>query len=219
VTGNNLQQASARTRAKAIGGGVFALIAIALVLAIVLSGSDGGEPATSSEFGTPTITGNLLPEVLTSNVGDAAADPAYGLPIPEVSGQNFDGEQVAIERNGKAKALLFVSHGCGHCQDEIPEVQAWLDATGGVDGVEIIAVSTSAREVSGNWPPSEWFAREGWTSPVIVDDEELSVFFGYGGMVIPYWVFVDPDGDVTRRFAGRLDTSLLELAMLEALAS
>jgi thiol-disulfide isomerase/thioredoxin len=219
LTGNNSHQATARNRSKVIGAAVFAFVAVALVLSIVLSGSDADAPATASEFGTPTLTGNPLPQVPGSNVGDATADPAYGLPIPEVRGQNFAGEEVDIQRNGEAKALLFVSHGCPHCQDEIPEVQAWLDETGGVDGVEIIAVSTSAREVSGNWPPSDWFAREGWTSPVIVDDEELSVFFGYGGTVIPYWVFVDADGDVTRRFAGRLEVSLLEMAMLEALAS
>jgi thiol-disulfide isomerase/thioredoxin len=219
LTGNNLHQASANGRSKVIGVAVFAFVAVALVLAIVLSGSDGDEPAATSEFGTPTLNGNPLPEVPAGNVGDATADPAYGMPIPEVSGQNFAGEEVDIKRNGKAKALLFVSHGCPHCQDEIPEVQAWLDETGGVDGVEVIAISTSARQVSGNWPPSDWFAREGWTSPVIIDDEELSVFFSYGGTVIPYWVFVDQDGDVTRRFAGRLDVSLLEMAMLEALAS
>jgi thiol-disulfide isomerase/thioredoxin len=204
---------------KAVGIAVFAVVAIALVLSIVMSGSDNDATAAASEFGTPALRGASLPEVPSNNASEASTDPGFGMPIPEVRGQNFAGEPVAIEYNGKAKALLFVSHGCPHCQDEIPEVQAWLDETGGIDGVEIIAVSTSAREVSGNWPPSEWFAREGWTSPVVVDDDELSVFFAYGGRVIPYWVFVDADGNVTRRFSGRLEVSLLELAMLEAMSS
>ena len=219
MTGSSSQEARNTNRSKLIAGAVFAVAAIALVLAVVLSGSDGDDASSAAEIGSPALTGNSLPEVPSSNVGDATDDPAYGLPIPEVSGQNFAGEPVEIVRNGKAKALLFVSHGCPHCQDELPEVQSWLNETGGVAGVEVIAVSTSAREISGNWPPSEWFARENWTSPVIADDEELSVFFGYGGTVIPYWVFVDAEGNVTRRISGRLDVSLLELAMLEALTS
>ncbi|MDJ0663275.1 MAG: TlpA disulfide reductase family protein [Acidimicrobiia bacterium] len=219
MTVSSSPQESNPNRSKLIAAAAFAVVAIALVLAVVLSGSGDDETAAVAEVGTPTVTGNPLPEVPNSNVGDAASDPAYGLPIPEVRGQDFAGEPVDILRNGNAKALLFVSHGCPHCQDELPEVQSWLNETGGVAGVEIIAVSTSARQVSGNWPPSEWFARENWTSPVIADDEELSVFFGYGGTVIPYWVFVDADGNVTRRISGRLDVSLLELAMLEALTS
>ncbi len=197
-------------------GAAFGVIALALVLAIALTGGDEKDASTSAgEFGTPTVSG-LLPEVPSSNAGDASADPAFGMPIPEIAGQDFSGTAVNVERDGRPKAILFVSHSCGHCQAEIPEVQAWIDESGGVDGVDLIAVSTSAAEVGGNWPPSEWLESEGWSSPVIADDEELSAFFAYGGSVIPYWVFADADGNVTRRFAGRLEMELVELAMLEA---
>ena len=209
-------------RTTIILGAVFALVAIALVLAIVLSGSDSDSDAAEpndnlQEFGDVTISGALLPSVPPTPIGDATADAAFGMPIPEVDGESFDGTPVSIKKDGEPKAILFVSHSCPHCQDEIPEVQAWLDETGGVAGVSIVTVSTSAAEVGGNWPPSEWLGREGWTSPVIADDEELSAFFAYGGSVIPYWVFVDADGNVTRRYPGRMDSSLLELAMQETL--
>ncbi len=204
-------------KGKVILGIVFGVVAVALVAAVVLTGSgDDPEPTSASEFGSPTITGDSLPAVSEATIG-STTDAAVGEAIPEVSGQDFTGTPVAIERDGQPKAILFVSHSCGHCQAEIPEVQAWIDETGGVSGVDLITVSTSAGEVGGNWPPSEWLASEGWTSPVIADDEDLSTFFAYGGSVIPYWVFVDSDGNVTRRWAGRLETELLEVAMMETL--
>ncbi|MDJ0953597.1 MAG: TlpA disulfide reductase family protein [Acidimicrobiia bacterium] len=204
-------------RGKIILGIVFGVVAVALIAAVVFTGSDDDAgTAAASEFGQPTVSGDSLPAVSEATVG-STTDPAVGEAIPEVSGQNFAGEPVEIKQDGQPKAILFVSHSCGHCQAEIPEVQAWLDETGGVSGVDLITVSTSAAQVGGNWPPSEWLAREGWTSPVIADDEDLSVFFAYGGSVIPYWVFVDDEGNVTRRWAGRLETELIEVAMLETL--
>ena len=204
-------------KSKIILGVVFGVVAVALIAAIVLSGSgDDDAGGGESEYGQPSINGTSLPAVSDATVG-STSDAAVGSVIPEVSGQDFAGETVAIEHNGQAKAILFVSHSCPHCQDEIPEVQAWVDETGGIPGVELIAVSTSAAQVGGNWPPSEWLAGEGWSSPVIADDEESSVFAAYGGWVIPYWVFVDADGEVTRRWAGRMDISLVEVAMMETL--
>ena len=207
-------------RTTIILGVVFGVVALALILAVVFSGSDSdSDPSdgTTQEFGPVTISGTPLPQVAQTPAGDATLDAAFGMPIPEISGEDFSGQKVEIKRDGQPKAILFVSHSCPHCQDEIPEVQAWLDETGGVDGVSIVSVSTSAAEIGGNWPPSEWLVGEGWTSPVIADDEDLSAFFAYGGSVIPYWVFVDADGNVTRRYPGRLEVSLLELAMLETL--
>lgn len=193
------------------------MVAIALIAAIVVSGSDGDNDSPGfSEYGEPTISGEALAPVNEATIG-STDDAAVGMLIPEVAGQNFAGDTVEITHDGRAKAILFVSHSCPHCQDEIPEVKAWLDETGGVGGVDVVAVSTSAAQVGGNWPPSEWLDREGWSSPVIADDEASSVFAAYGGWVIPYWVFVDADGNVTRRWAGRMDPALLEVAMIETL--
>lgn len=207
-------------RTTIILGVVFGVVALALILAVVFSGSNShsdSSDTTTQEYGPVSVSGTPLPQVAQSPAGDASLDAAFGMPIPEISGEDFYGQTVEIKKDGTPKAILFVSHSCPHCQDEIPDVQAWLDETGGVDGVSILSVSTSAAEVGGNWPPSAWLAGEGWTSPVIADDKELSAFFAYGGSVIPYWVFVDADGNVTRRYPGRLDVSLLELAMLETL--
>ena len=195
-------------------GIVLGVVAVALIVAVIVTGS---EPLGGAEFGEPSISGPALPSALDYNPVDATEDPAFGLPIPEVSGQDFSGDPVAIKRDGTPKAILFVSHSCPHCQDEIPEVQAWINAGGGVDGVELISVSTGASSARGNWPPSEWLGNAGWTAPVIADDTDLTAFSAYGGLSIPYWVFVDEDGAVTRRNVGRIEIPALQVAMLESL--
>ncbi len=193
-------------------GIVLGVVAAALIVAVMFTGSD---PIGGAEFGEPVITGTALPTVLEGNPIDSSADPAFGLAAPEIAGQDFDGDSVAIANDGDPRAILFVSHSCPHCQDEIPEVQAWLDAGGGVEGVEIITVSTSANSSASNWPPSEWLSREGWSAPVIADDSDSSTFFAYGGQAIPFWVFVDSDGTVVRRNSGRMQVAAIEAAMEE----
>lgn len=195
-------------------GIVFAVAAVALIVAVMFAGS---EPLGGAEFGKPEITGTALPATLDFNPADAAEDPAFGVATPEVDGQDFEGNRVSIANDGRPKAILFVSHSCSHCRDEIPEVQAWLDSTGGVDGVDLISVSTSANSAASNWPPSEWLSGEGWQVPVIADDTDSSTFRAYGGSAIPYWVFVDADGTVTRRNIGRMDMAGVEAAMLDLL--
>lgn len=194
-------------------GMVFGITAVLLLVALIVA---GGGQLGDGEFGEPEITGNALPTVLDYNPTDATEDPAFGMPIPAVIGQDFDGDEVRIEADGSPRAILFVSHSCPHCQDEIPEVQSWLNSGGGVAGVDIVSVSTSANSAASNWPPSDWLSRENWQPPAIADDSDNSVFFAFGGRVIPYWVFVDSDGLVTRRTTGRMDLAALEAAMLEA---
>ncbi|MCP4305907.1 MAG: TlpA family protein disulfide reductase [bacterium] len=193
-----------------IVGIVLGVIAVALVVAVMFAGS---EPLGGAEFGEPTVEGTALPPNIGSNPADPADDPAFGLVIPEVTGQDFAGEEVSIANNGTPKALLFVSHSCPHCQDEIPEIQSWLDATGGVPGVEIITVSTAAKSAAANWPPSEWLDREGWEPPVIADDTDSSVFRAFGGSAIPYWVFVNADGTVAHRNVGRMEINAATAVM------
>ncbi len=190
------------------GIAVGAVVAI-LIIAVMFA---GGEQLGGAEFGEPGISGEALPLTLSSNSIDVTQDPAFGLAIPEVTGQDFDGNTVEIGRDGPT-ALLFVSHSCPHCQDEIPEVQAWLDAGGGVAGVDIVTVSTVANSAASNWPPSSWLEGEGWEPDVIADDSDSSVFSAFGGQAIPYWVFVDGDGNVLQRTSGRMQIPAIEAAM------
>lgn len=160
------------------------------------------------------ITGEPLPEVTESG-----EDSAVGLIPPQIVGVDFAGNEVVLGAADGPQAIMFVAHWCSHCQAEVPAVQAWVEETGGVEGVEIIAVSTAVVPERSNYPPSEWFAAEAWSSPVLADDMEASSFIAYGGRAIPFWVFVGADGKVYHRIEGGVDLVTLETVMNDLAAT
>ena len=186
------------------------LVLVAAIAAIVLtSGSGGGGGAASTpppsgssgpvaSEGAPVITGASLP-LFESTAGD----PAIGQAIPTVVGTDFDGQQVSIEANGRAKVILFLAHWCGHCQAEVPLLQEWIDAGVAPADVELVSVATSIDSSLPNYPPEAWLEREGWTMPVIVD-RAGTVATAYGLSAFPFWVFAGADGTVTGRLSGEL---------------
>jgi thiol-disulfide isomerase/thioredoxin len=198
-------------------GIVAAVILVAAALAIVLPGAGGRRGGGSSSLppasapsgsaiasGVPVIRGALLPDFQNSN-----GDPAVGQPAPEVDGTSFDGSPVAITRDGRPKVIVFLAHWCPHCQEEVPLLQAWVNAGGVPAGVDIISVATSIDPAQPNYPPDAWLAREGWTVPLIADPTN-SVARAYGLTLFPYWVFVGNDGKVRARAAGELPIADLQ---------
>lgn len=192
---------------------VFGAIAVLLVVAIVLSGGNSPSDTTSAGVAEPVITGDTLPVLPTT-----ADDPAMGTPIPEVTGTDYDGNPVEITRDSGPMAIMFVTHWCSHCQAEVPAVQQWLDSTGGVSGVGLVTVSTWISSDRPNYPPWTWLKREGWTPPVLADDDAAHVMTAFGGDATPFWVFVDADGNVAGRIAGEIDVASLQ-AVMETLAA
>ena len=186
-------------------GIAFGVIAVLLVAAITLSGNTG----PTSDLGEPTVTGEILPPFQAT-----AGDPAIGLQAPVISGDAMSGDTISIGEPGSPTAVAFLAHWCSHCQAEVPRVQAWLDAGGGVEGVEIKSVATSTNSARGNFPPSAWLEREGWTPEVMLDDADNSAHLTYGGGGFPYWVFLNADGTVAARSAGQLEIATLEQFML-----
>ena len=168
---------------------------IALIATVVLTMSAGD---TTDEFGEPIIAGDALPLA-----GDGT-DLALGLPIPEVVGADFAGNEVTITRDGRPKILLFLAHWCSHCQAEVPVVHDWVEAGSLPEGLDLIGIATSTSSTRPNFPPSEWLEREGWETPTIVDDAEFSVGTAFGLDAFPFWVFVAPDGTVVGRTSGEL---------------
>jgi cytochrome c biogenesis protein CcmG/thiol:disulfide interchange protein DsbE len=204
-TTKNQPQSAGKSRSIPIVGIVFGVIAVLAVIAVVFAGNT--EPG--SEYGEPQIQGqlSLMPP-------DAAVDTsATGETAPIVIGADFDGNEIRIENDGRAKAVVLLAHWCPHCQNEVPEVQAWLDSGGGVEGVDMYSVSTSMNSSRDNYPASEWLDREGWTVPVVVDDQQDSVHTAYGAGGFPFWVFVNSDGTVAARAAGRIGIDQLEQFM------
>jgi thiol-disulfide isomerase/thioredoxin len=200
------RQAPAEDKRKfPIGWIVGGVLVVALVIAILLSvGSSNSDETREAAFGEPVVTGDPLtphtPEVETS----------LGAVAPFVAGADFDGTAVSIENNGKAKAIVFLAHWCPHCQDEVPEVQAWLDENELPPNVELLSVATGTNSVRENYPPQDWLESEGWTPPVIVDDEGFSVGNAYGLSAFPYWVYLDSEGRLVNRTAGNVPVEQFE---------
>lgn len=189
------------------------VVVVAALIAIALSGGDGGSSARPSDLlvatagvsgspipaGDPVVTGSALPVFR-----DPSSDAAVGQTIPSVAAA---GGSIALD--GRAKVLVFLAHWCSHCQAEVPVVQDWLDAGGLPEDVDIISVSTSIDPNRPNYPPADWLAREGWTPPVIVDPSG-AVADAYGLSAFPYFVFVHADGTVGARATGEMAIADIE---------
>jgi thiol-disulfide isomerase/thioredoxin len=164
------------------------------------AGGTGSAPAASA----PVISGPALADFQGPN-----GDPAVGRPAPEVTGSDFDGTPVAIKADGRPKVVIFLAHWCPHCQEEVPLIQAWVNAGAVPDGVDLASVATGIDPAAPNYPPDVWLAREGWTVPVIVDPTN-SVASAYGLTAFPFWVFIGADGNVRARTTGELPIADLE---------
>lgn len=192
--------------------GIIVLIVLAGGIALLVSSGDDTEvTAVDSDTGeTVTIDEPIeLGEVLV--LGDAlprfenpAADPAVGTPAPELQGLSYTGEQTDIVFDGRPKLIAFLAHWCPHCQAEVPELVDWLEAGGLPDGVDLYAVATATQEGQANYPPSEWFVREGLDVPAVMDDGNSSAAEAMGLPGFPYWVVVDSAGLVVMRASGQL---------------
>ena len=193
-----------------IAAAVLLVIGFAVAVGVTLS----TEPLTAGlPEGETTVTGDSLPTYAGQNDDNVSV----GLAAPIFSGPNENSEIISLEKNGNAKALLFLAHWCGFCQDEVPSVQEWIDTIGVPDGVDIIAVATSIDRSRGNYPPQEWLERERWSETQIYDlDKEIGD--AYGLTSFPYWVFLDSDLNVKARRTGNLPQDavgqlLLQLAL------
>ena len=206
-----------------------AVVVVALfVLALVLGGDGNGDEAGDVTASTPTgaaagdgvsalevadvtVEGSVLAAFPDSGgVPDPSADPAVGQVAPSLSGVSFDGSPVAVTADGTPKLVLFVAHWCPHCQREVPKVQELVDEGGVPSDVQIVAVSTAVRSGEGNYPPSQWLAEEGWTSPVLLDDGDATAAQAWGLPGFPYGVYVDGENRVVARTSGEVDTDTIE---------
>ena len=183
-----------------IAGAVILVLGLAIAIGVTLS----SEPvAAGLPEGETTVTGDLLPEF----AGENDDNIALGLAAPIFSAPNENSEIVSLEKNGNAKALLFLAHWCGYCQKEVPIVQNLIDTVGVPDGVEVIAIATAIDRGRENYPPQKWLADEGW-SELQLYDLEREIGTAYGLNAFPYWVFLDKDLNVVARQTGNIPENL-----------
>jgi thiol-disulfide isomerase/thioredoxin len=184
--------------------GVAAVVLVLAVAAIVSSGGSGGSKKSAegaAETRPVTITGTPLDKLPASG-----ADPAVGKEIPEARGQSFSGVPVDIRNDGRPKLILFVAHWCPHCQREVPLLSKYLKAHPLPKGVDLYTVSTAVNEPRGNYPPSAWLAKEGWTAPTLADSDDGKAADAFGLPGFPYFVAVDGSGKVVARTSGEITT-------------
>lgn len=174
--------------------GVVALLAAVAALA---SGNPGsGRPQTAPV----EVSGQTLPAFV-----DSGADAAVGMPAPVLRGVGFDGEPVAVEPAGRPLAVIFAAHWCPHCQNEVAELSPWLDAQSANElGADGVVVSTGVDPKAPNYPPSDWFEREQWPTPVLLDSDAREGAGAYGLSGYPFFTFSDARGDVVGRVSGAI---------------
>jgi len=191
-----------------VGGGVVALIALAVIIALAIGSDDGDAvdtvaPGEIATFDDLAIEGSSLPQMPAS--GD---DLALGRSAPPFATVTFAGDAARVDpADGSATVIGFFAHWCPHCQAELPRVVDYLGSTGLPAGVDLVAVSTAVSPERGNYPPSAWFDREAWPGQVMLDDEFGRIADAYGLRNFPMWVVVSPDGTVLERSSGELSTA------------
>ena len=190
-----------------IAGAVILVLGLAIAIGVTLS----SEPvAAGLPEGETTVTGDLLPEF----AGENDDNIALGLAAPIFSAPNENSEIVSLEKNGNAKALLFLAHWCGYCQKEVPVVQGFIDSAGVPPGVDVIAIATSIDRGRENYPPQKWLADEGWSETQLYDlDREIGN--AYGLTAFPYWVFLDKDLNVVARRTGNLPADMVGALLIQ----
>ncbi len=190
-----------------IAGAVILVLGLAIAIGVTLS----SEPvAAGLPEGETTVTGDLLPEF----AGENDDNIALGLAAPIFSAPNENSEIVNLEKNGNAKALLFLAHWCGYCQKEVPVVQGFIDSVGVPPGVDVIAIATSIDRGRENYPPQRWLADEGWSEAQLYDlDREIGN--AYGLTAFPYWVFLDKDLNVVARRTGNLPADMVGALLIQ----
>lgn len=189
-----------------IGG----LIVVAAAVTGILVDLDDGGVETTPQTAFVEALGQPLPPLVDP-------DPAVGTGAPTVSAQTVDGGRIQhLHDDGVARLYGFFAHWCPVCQAELPEAADWLEAHPVPDGVEVVAISTAVDPSRDNYPPSDWFEREGWPATVLLDDDRSTLAAAFGLPAYPYWVAVDADGTVVARVAGQLPEAGY-LALIELL--
>ena len=151
------------------------------------------------------VSGDALPSLdgLTTD-----ADPALGLPVPVLTGEDYDGNPVRIDPATDGPTMVvFLAHWCPVCNAEIPSLNELRDAGRLPSDLDIVAVATGSDPRRPNFPPGEWLPDMDWTWPAMADDVDLveGAWVGataYGIDGYPFITLVDADGNVAARWSG-----------------
>jgi thiol-disulfide isomerase/thioredoxin len=173
--------------------GVVGLVVVAVALVLAGGGESDGGTENRTAFGTVSVVGETLPPYASG------ADGAVGMPAPSIQGDDF-----TFTPGQRPTVLVFLAHWCPHCRNEVPVLQAIVDEGLVPEGLSVVGVATSTNSTQVNYPPGAWLEREGWSSPLIFDDQRNSAAEAFGVTSFPFWTVVGSDGVVSGRLAGEI---------------
>jgi thiol-disulfide isomerase/thioredoxin len=196
------------------------VIVVVVVATVVWALVPTGEPQALAERSSD---GTVVERIEVSEVFDTDAeplprlmsvedDPAIGMLAPVVSGVDPDGEPMTVPGPGPA-VIVTLAHWCPHCQREVPILVRLQESGRWPSGVALYAISSFVDESRGNYPPSEWLEREGWTAPILVDTEYREAVAMYGITSTPGMVWIDAAGTVVLRTSGTIPASTMEVLL------
>jgi thiol-disulfide isomerase/thioredoxin len=202
---------------------IIALVGVAVLAAIVLAlistnSNDSNSQQVQTAATTPGGGGPVVTAPVTVNgtplpiLSSEDKDPAVGMPFPEVSGtQVLNGQPLTIPPGGsRPKLVFYIAHWCPHCQREVPLLQSWIDQKSSSINADLFAVSTGVDQSRGNYPPAAWLTKEHWSVPTLADspNDDAARAAGLGGY--PFFVAVDKNGKVVKRFSGERSIAEIE---------
>ena len=199
-------------------GAIIGLVALFFLVLFLI------QPSSNENYfgGDISVTGESLPDlpvnfnrdcVLFENLNYCQQlEPAAKMKAPIISGTDLDGNSIKSNYDSPT-ILLFLAHWCGHCQNEVKEIQNWVNNNGKPDGVEIFSVITSVNSSQPNYPPDKWLVSEGWSFPSFTDNEMNGVSQHFGVRGFPFWVLVDKNGQVVTRLSGSYTQEQFEIIL------
>jgi thiol-disulfide isomerase/thioredoxin len=207
-------------------GVAVAILGLAGIAVLAGGGDDSSsgvlDPSETVVESSGEVEQNRPIEVEGDNVPtltDVDPDPAFGMALPTISGQSFDGTPVSIGGAGDGPTMVvYLAHWCPHCNDEIPELIELNNRDGVPADMRVVGVSTGVDNAAPNYPPSEWLDDKGWPWEAMADDANSSAFVLSGGSGFPYLVILDADGNILARDSGEKSAEDLAVWIQDALA-
>ncbi len=155
-----------------------------LLVALLASGCHSGAKATSG----PPCVGASAPV-------SAAAGPAAGTPLPQVSLPCFDGgAPVRLAALGRPAVLNLWASWCAACRQEMPAIERFAATSG--DRVAVIGVDTIDTRTGGGSVIQDLKI----TYPNLVDDQQ-ALLHAVGRTTLPVTLFVDAHGTIRHVYA------------------
>jgi thiol-disulfide isomerase/thioredoxin len=126
--------------------------------------------------------------------------PAFSLPILDAEGE------VSLESlRGKIVVIDFWATWCTPCEFQVPELNAFHEATRSDPGVALFGISI---DTEGPDVVAKWTTEKGVRYPILLADDDLAMEYGAQGF--PTVVIIRADGTIDSRHAGLIQQVELE---------